>query len=29
MVRPDIIADISELELENDYDNTMGPALKL
>ena len=29
MVHPDIIAEITGVELENDYENTMGPALQL
>ena len=29
MVHPDIISDIPGVELENDYDNTVGPALQL
>ena len=29
MVHPDIIAEIPGVELENDYENTVGPALHL
>ena len=29
LMHPDIIAKISGVELENDYENTVGPALHL